>query len=76
MSSDLQSLGRLLLVMGLVLAGIGAFLSFSPRLGWFGRLPGDISIQRDHVSFYFPLASCLLASAVISVVWWLISRWR
>ena len=76
MSSDFQSLGRALLLLAAVIAGAGTLLICSPRLPWLGHLPGDITIRRDGFSFYFPLGSCLLASFFISIVLWLIGRFR
>ena len=74
MSPDLPSVGRGLIVLGALLAGCGVLLRFGPRLPWLGRLPGDIAIQRDGFSFYFPLTSCLLASAVVSLLMWVWGR--
>lgn len=76
MSLELQPLGRALIIIGAILAGFGAVLLLSPKLPWLGRLPGDIVIQRERFSFYFPLASCLLASFLLSLLLWLISRFR
>ena len=45
-------------------------------ISWFGRLPGDLHIQRDHVSVYVPLTSCLLVSAAVSLLWWLAQQFR
>ena len=73
---DLQPLGRVLLLFGAIVAGFGLLLLLSPKLPWLGRLPGDIFIQRDRFSFYFPLASCLLASLIVSLVLWLAGRFR
>ena len=73
---DLQPLGRVLLLFGAIIAGFGLLLLLSPKLPWLGRLPGDILIQRDRFSFYFPLASCLLASLILSLVLWLAGRFR
>jgi len=64
---------RLLIVFGLVLVVLGLLWPLIAKLG-LGRLPGDIVIERDHFRFYFPLASSLLVSAVISVILWLINR--
>ena len=72
----IPSLGRALVVFGLALAGIGLVLSFSPRLPWLGRLPGDLYIRRDGFSLYFPLASCLVVSLLLSLIAWLIGRFR
>ena len=76
MPPELPSLGRILLVVGAIIAGFGLVLLLSPKLPWLGRLPGDILIRRERFSFYFPLASCLLVSLVLSFVLWLVRRFR
>ena len=73
---ELQALGKMLLLAGIGLALTGAALLLAPRLPWIGRLPGDIRIQGERSSFYFPLTTCLLLSAVLSVVLYVISRLR
>ena len=76
MPPELPSLGRTLLLFGAIVAGVGLVLLLSPKLPWLGRLPGDILIQRERSSFYFPLASCLLASLILSLVFWLARYFR
>jgi len=76
MNTDLQGLGRALIFFGVILAGFGVVLLVVPKVPWVGRLPGDILIQRPRFMFYFPLASCLLASVLFSVALWLIGRLR
>jgi len=73
-----RELGKLLILFGGVLVAAGALLVFGlPRgLGWFGRLPGDILVKRDNFTFYFPLATSLLVSALLSLLLWLGSRLR
>ncbi len=66
--------GKILLVSGLVLAGIGLLLILSDKIGWFGRLPGDIIIKRENFTFYFPLATCILISAVLTLLFWLFRK--
>ena len=73
---DLQSVGRALVLLGVILATFGLLLLISPKLPWLGHLPGDIVIQRERVSFYFPLASSLVASIILSVILWLAGRFR
>jgi len=51
-------------------------LVWSGGLSWFGRLPGDIRIERERVHVYFPLVSMLLLSVVLSLVLYLINRFR
>lgn len=67
-------LGKLLMLCGLGLLLLGALLTFGDKFGWLGRLPGDIRIERGNFSFYFPLGSCLLLSAVLSLLLWLLRR--
>jgi len=65
-----------MLVGGVILC-IGVLLTLGGNLSWLrwiGRLPGDIVVQRDHFSFYFPLATCLLFSALLSLLFFLLRR--
>jgi hypothetical protein len=67
--------GPLIVLAGVVfiLIGLGVW---SGALGWFGRLPGDIRIERDSVRIYIPLASMLLVSVALSVLMYLLNRLR
>jgi hypothetical protein len=67
-------LGKLLILCGLGLVVLGALLSSGDKLGWLGRLPGDFRIERGNFSFFFPLGSCLLISALLSLLLWLFRR--
>ena len=70
------SVGRALLVMGAVLAVIGLGLIAAERFPWLriGRLPGDIRVERGNFRFYFPLATSILVSVVLTLVLWLLRR--
>jgi hypothetical protein len=72
----MESLGRTLMVAGIVLAVLGVVLYVSPSIPLLGRLPGDLRIERPGFRFYFPITSCLLVSAAISGVLWLVSKLR
>ena len=72
--SDLGGLGRLLILAGLVLAAVGVVLVFAGRVPFLGRLPGDIVIQRDSWTLYFPLVTMLLLSLVLTLVLNLLAR--
>ena len=76
MSPDLQPLGRALILFGVIITGFGLLLLLLPKVPWLGRLPGDILIQRARFSFYFPLASCLVASLLLTLLFWMIGRFR
>jgi Protein of unknown function (DUF2905) len=66
--------GKTLIVLGLLIALIGVILTFVGRVPWLGRLPGDIYVQRGNWSFYFPLATSLVLSVVLSLLFYLIGR--
>ncbi len=79
----ISSLGKILLIVGLTLAVIGLLMLFSDRLGFLralwerfplGRLPGDIVIRKNGVSFYFPWVTCLVVSIVLTLVAWLFRK--
>jgi len=68
-------LGKLVLMAGLALVVIGAILTWAPGLlNWFGRLPGDIRVEKENASFYFPVVSMILVSIVLSVLLNLLMR--
>jgi len=72
----MESLGRTLLILGVVLALIGAWLVFGPGVPWLGRLPGDLRIERPGWSLYFPITTCVILSAVLSLAIYLFQRLR
>jgi hypothetical protein len=67
------AMARFLILLGLALLLVGLLWPYLSRLG-LGRLPGDIVIQRDNVTFYFPVVTCLLLSLVFSLVFWVVNR--
>jgi len=64
----LHTLGRLLVFVGLAILCVGLILIFSDKLPWIGRLPGDILIKRGKWTFYFPLATSILLSILITLL--------
>jgi len=68
------SLGKGLILIGLLITAVGVLFLFSEKIGWIGRLPGDITIRRENVTFYFPLATCLLISVLLSLLIWLFRK--
>jgi len=66
--------GKSLIILGLIIAAIGLIFSLAGKLPWLGRLPGDIYIKRDNFSFYFPLATSILISVILSFILWLFRR--
>ena len=70
----LHDLGKLIFFLGLGLTLVGALLWKTGGLGGLGRLPGDIFIQRGNSTFTFPIVTCLLVSAALSLLMWLLRR--
>lgn len=70
------SLGRMLLVVGAIVALLGLVLVVAEKLPWLriGRLPGDIAVERERWRFYFPLGTSILLSIVLSLLFWLFGR--
>ena len=64
---------RFLVVLGLVIVVAGLLWPYLGQLG-LGRLPGDIVIERENMTFYFPLMTCLLLSMLLSLVFWVVNR--
>jgi hypothetical protein len=70
----LGPLGKLLILLGIFIILIGLFLILSDKLPWIGRLPGDIVIQKNRFTFYFPLATCILLSLLLTLIFWILRR--
>jgi hypothetical protein len=72
-----RELGRILLMVGGLLVVVGAFFYLGGKLPFrLGRLPGDIVHEGKHGTFYFPIVTCLLLSVALSLLLWLLSRFR
>jgi hypothetical protein len=66
-------MARFLIVLGIAILVIGLLWPYLSRIG-LGRLPGDIVIERENMTFYFPLMTCLLVSVLLSLVFWVVNR--
>ncbi|MDD5679766.1 MAG: DUF2905 domain-containing protein [Candidatus Omnitrophica bacterium] len=71
---ELTALAKLTIFVGLSVTIIGILMFFFDKVPFLWRLPGDINIQRKSLSFYFPITSCLLISAILSIVFYFLSR--
>ena len=68
-----MNVGKMLILAGIVLVGAGVLWLLGARVG-LGRLPGDIVIRGDRSTFYFPLATCVVLSVVLSLLAWFVQR--
>jgi uncharacterized protein HemY len=67
-------LAKTLIYLGLILVVLGIIVALAGKIPWLGHLPGDIYIQRERFSFYFPLATCILISVIITLVLYFLRR--
>ena len=70
----MANFGKTLIYLGLFLAALGLIFSLGGKIPWLGHLPGDIYIQRERFTFYFPLTTCIIISAIITLVLYLFRR--
>jgi len=68
------ALGKMLILVGVFIILVGLFLLIGEKIPWMGRLPGDIIIRKKNFTFYFPLATCLLISIILTLLFWLIRK--
>ncbi len=74
MAPGIDSLGKMLILFGVVLALLGGLLLLAGKIPFLGRLPGDIVIRRERWSFYFPLTTSIVISILLTLLFSLFSR--
>lgn len=72
--SEFSGLGKVLMVFGLMILGVGIILWLGGKLPGIGRLPGDIFIKRGNFTFYFPIVTCIIISVIFSLILALFGR--
>ncbi len=70
----MNGLGKPLIILGLIIVAVGVIVSLAGKIPWLGRLPGDIHIKKENFTFYFPLATSIIISLLISFLLWLFRR--
>lgn len=74
MHEGMQHIGKMLVMLGLIITAIGGILLLAGRISWFGRMPGDILVQKKNFTFFFPLATSMLISILLTLLFWLLGR--
>jgi thiosulfate reductase cytochrome b subunit len=69
-------MGKILIIIGLVLVVTGLLLQYSNKIPFLGKLPGDIRIERENVSFYIPIATSVLLSIILTIILYLVNKFR
>jgi hypothetical protein len=67
-------LGKTLVILGLMVAAVGALIWSGFGKGWLGKLPGDINYSKENFSFHFPIVTCLIVSALLTIIMWLFRK--
>ncbi len=67
-------MARLLIIIGAVFIALGLIMLLVGKIPWLGRLPGDIVVQRKNFTFYFPIATSVIISVILSLILWLLNR--
>ncbi|MEO8473865.1 MAG: DUF2905 domain-containing protein [Chryseolinea sp.] len=67
-------MGKLLIIVGIVCIISGLFIIHGPKIPWLGKLPGDISVEKDNLKFFFPITTCIIVSIVFSLLLYLYQR--
>ena len=65
-------IGKILIVLGAMLLGVGLLLTFFDKIPLLGKLPGDIHIKRGNFEFYFPMATSVVLSLLLTLILWII----
>ena len=69
-----MSVGKILILVGVVLIVLGVLWTANIQIPWLGKLPGDITIKKENFSFYFPITTCILISLILSLLVYLFRR--
>jgi predicted phosphohydrolase len=69
-------MGKILIILGAVLIGLGLIIQYGNRIPFLGKLPGDIIIEKGNLKIYFPIATSILLSVLLSVVLYLINKFK
>jgi hypothetical protein len=64
----MSDFGKILILLGLIIVGLGLIMLYGPKISWLGKLPGDIIIKKENFTFYFPLASSIVISILLTIL--------
>ena len=73
-ADGIHSIGKFLVIAGVITIVLGGLLLLSGKIPWLGRLPGDIIVQRKNFTFYLPLTTSILLSVLLSFIVWLLGK--
>lgn len=65
---NINEVAKVIIILGAVLIALGVILPYVAKLNFFGKLPGDIRIKGENFSFYFPIATCIVLSVLLTLL--------
>ncbi len=65
---NVTEVGKIIIILGVILIALGVLLPYMAKFDFFGKLPGDIKIERENFSFYFPIATCIVLSVLFTLL--------
>lgn len=71
-----QELGKYLIILGIIIVIVGLILTFWGKIPFLGKLPGDIKIEKENFTFYFPIVTSIALSVILTLIFWLINYFR
>jgi hypothetical protein len=69
-------MGKILIILGVVLIGLGLVIPYINRIPFLGKLPGDIIVEKNNFRIYFPIATSILLSVLLSVILYFINKFK
>ncbi|MGC3948310.1 MAG: DUF2905 domain-containing protein [Chryseolinea sp.] len=69
-------MGKLLIIVGILCIVVGVFMTYGPKIPFLGKLPGDISVERENFKLYFPITSSIIVSILVSLLLLLLNRFK
>jgi hypothetical protein len=70
----MPAIGKMLIILGGLIALAGVILLLAHKIPYIGRLPGDIYVKKENFTFYFPLTTCIVVSIILSLIFWLFRK--
>jgi hypothetical protein len=74
MTDDMHHIGKFLIIFGMIIIVIGSVLLFWGKIPFAGRLPGDIMVQKKNFTFYFPVATSIVLSLLLTLLFWVFGK--
>lgn len=71
-TKTISGISKYLIIIGIIFVAVGILLSFIPKLGFFGKLPGDIYIEKENYRVYIPITTSIVISLLLTGIFWLI----